>query len=138
MPSSAIVSITEMKSRTNQESTRRTIFKRVLVICLSLAVLISCGPSKSTPVAATPAKRYPLTGRVVSVDKTNKSVNVDGKEIPGFMPAMTMPYSVKDETLLNRLVAGDQIKAEIVVAEGGAYLDDVTVAASATARGRAK
>jgi protein SCO1/2 len=136
MPSSAIVSITEMKSR-KQELTPRTIFRWAILIYLSLAVSLSCAPSKNATVAA-PAKRYPLTGRVVSIDKTNKSINVDGKEIPGFMPAMTMPYSVKDESLLNKLAAGDQIKAEIVVSEGGAYLDNVTATGKATPRSLSK
>jgi len=132
MPSSAIVSIIEMNTRMKQELTARTIFERAIVICLSLAVSLSCGPSKTTTVAATPAKRYPLAGQVVSIDRANKSINVNGKEIPGFMPAMMMPYSVKDETLLNKLVTGDQIKAEIVVGEGGVYLDNVTVTGKAT------
>jgi protein SCO1/2 len=79
-------------------------------------------------------KRYPLTGRVVSIDKPTQSINVDGDKIPGFMAAMTMPYQVKDASLLDKLTPEDQIKAEIVVGDKGAYLENVTVVAKTAAQ----
>jgi Cu/Ag efflux protein CusF len=98
--------------------------------CLATVLSLSCGPSRTT-VAPAAAKRYPLSGRVVAIDKTNKSIDIDGKEIPGFMPAMTMPYSAKDESMLDKLGPGDQIIAEIVVSERGTYLESVTITAKA-------
>jgi len=97
--------------------------------------LLACGPSPSTQTrtattetqAAT--KRYPLTGRVVSIDKPNQSLIIDGDEIPGFMGAMQMPYAVKDLSILDKVSPGDKIKAEIVVGGDGAYLENVTVTA---------
>ncbi len=70
-------------------------------------------------------KRISLTGRVVSVDKANQSINVDGDAIPGFMAAMTMPYQVKDASVLEKSSPGDQIKADIVVGNDGAYLENI-------------
>ena len=72
-------------------------------------------------------KHYQLTGRVVSVDKANKSLVVDGDEIPGYMMAMAMPYSVKDPKLLEQVNPGDQIKADLVVASDSDYLASITV-----------
>jgi hypothetical protein len=94
--------------------------------------LTGCGPShKASETAANNAdasvKRYPLTGRVVSVDKPNLSLIVDGDAIPGFMAPMQMPYQVKDASILDKVAAGNQIKAEIVVTNQGAYLENVTV-----------
>jgi Cu/Ag efflux protein CusF len=114
-------------------------------LALALACLIvsgACGPSRSAKQTnpketnanfagnAQPAsaKRYPLTGCVVSVDKASQSINVDGDEIPGFMAAMTMPYQVKDASILDKVAPGDQIKADIVVGDQGAYLENVIVA----------
>jgi protein SCO1/2 len=106
---------------------------------LAFACLIvsgACGPSRGAKQTnsnlagnAQPAtaKRYPLTGRVVSVDKAIQSINVDGDEIPGFMAAMTMPYQVKDASVLDKVAPGDRIKAEIVVGNEGAYLENVVV-----------
>jgi protein SCO1 len=110
---------------------------KVVVTMLILAVtLLACGPSPSTQTRtattetqAASAKRYPLTGRVVSVDKANQSLTIDGDEIPGFMGAMQMPYAVKDPSILEKVLPSDKIKAEIVVGGDGAYLENVTVTA---------
>ncbi len=116
------------------------ILSALALACLML--LAGCGPSRgakqTNPKETNPnlvgnvqpaaAKRYPLTGRVVSVDKAIQSINIDGDEIPGFMAAMTMPYQVKDASVLDKVAPGDQIKAEIVVGDQGAYLENVIVA----------
>ena len=62
---------------------------------------------------------------MVSIDRSNQSINVDGDAIPGFMSAMTMPYAVKDSGILETVAPGDQIKAEIVIGDGGAHLENV-------------
>jgi protein SCO1/2 len=72
-------------------------------------------------------KRYHLTGRIVSADKTAKSITIDGDDIPGFMPAMIMPYPVKDVAILDKLASGDQITADIVVQNGDSWLENVVV-----------
>ena len=61
------------------------------------------------------AKRYPFTGRVVSIDTQSESAIIDGDAIPGYMEAMAMPYKVKPAATLNQLHAGDSISAEVVV-----------------------
>jgi protein SCO1/2 len=109
------------------------------MVSVGLGILGACGPSQSaqktdahksypkvtTEAKDTTAKRYNLTGRVASIDKPSHSINVDGNEIPGFMAAMTMPYQVKDASILDKLSPGDQIKAEIVMGNDGAYLENV-------------
>ena len=112
------------------------------IVSVGLAVLAGCGPSHNAKQSAgkeagnhatteakdTSAKRYNLTGRVVSIDKPTRSINIDGDDIPGFMAAMTMPYQVKDATALEKLSPGDQIKAEIVMGSDGAYLENIVLA----------
>jgi protein SCO1/2 len=122
------------------------------MILVGLGVLAACGPSHSAKPAAekeagdkaateakdTTAKRYNLTGRVASIDKSTRSINVDGNEIPGFMAAMTMPYQVKDAGVLEKLSPGDQIKAEIVMGNEGAYLENIVIAQRAPASNPSK
>jgi protein SCO1/2 len=113
-----------------QPRTRTTILRVIVLGCLGL--LAACGPSHSSQQTGAKsesgnAKRYQLTGRVVSIDKPARSINVDGDEIPGFMAAMTMPYPVKDAAALDKLSPGDQIKAEIVVGNEGAYLENISL-----------
>jgi protein SCO1 len=72
-------------------------------------------------------RRYQLVGKVVSVNKDQNSLVVDSQAIPGFMDAMTMPYPVRDVHLLEGLGAGDEITADVVVDNNGAYLDHIVV-----------
>lgn len=65
------------------------------------------------PTAAT--KRYPFTGRVVSIDAQAQSAIIDGDNIPGFMEAMAMEYKIKPASILGQLAPGDSISGEIVV-----------------------
>jgi protein SCO1/2 len=87
--------------------------------------------SKSQPNVIMPsqvaAKRYHLTGKVVSVDKRAHMLIVDGQDIPGFMPAMTMPYQVKPESELDKLSPGDVITADVVVSGENAWLENISV-----------
>ena len=82
----------------------------LVLIVASMLLLSSCQP----PNAAT-AKRYPFTGRVISVDSQAQSALIDGDAIPGFMDPMAMPYKIKPEASLNHLQPGDSVSAEVVV-----------------------
>lgn len=73
------------------------------------------------------ARRYELSGQVVSVDKQNRRVTVAHKEIPGFMPAMTMPFALKDEWAFDVLAAGDRIQATLVVDRHRSWLEDIVI-----------
>ena len=72
-------------------------------------------------------ERHELKGKVVSIDKAGKSVTVDHQEIPGFMGAMTMPYPVKDERLLDNLSPGDQVDAQVVADSASMWLEHIVV-----------
>ena len=65
--------------------------------------------------AVTPIERYQLDGVVVSIDPKAHLVKIDGKQIEGWMEAMTMEYPVKDNAELDSLHAGDHITATVFV-----------------------
>jgi Cu/Ag efflux protein CusF len=107
--------------------------KAVLVALLAVGMM-GCSSSKpqttvssTQPAADSGVKRYHLEGTVVSIDRQQKRVIVDGKDIPGFMAAMTMPYPVVDDQTLDRVKPGDQITADIVAAGDDTHLDNVVV-----------
>lgn len=83
-------------------------------------VIASC---HSAPQPQTEAKTYHLEGQVVSIDKNTNEANIDAKAIPGFMAAMTMPYSVPDTKKLDELQPGDQVTADVVVHSAPGVLD---------------
>lgn len=83
----------------------------------ALIPLVACLLSSCHRAVFSAEKRYPFTGRVVSIDSEAKTAIIDGDAIPGFMDAMAMPYKVKSGATLNQLTAGDSVSAEVVVVQ---------------------
>lgn len=100
-------------------------------ICLAMALSTSCDKTSTQPAAQQvtvgQAKRYHLKGKVVSIDKPSKMANIDSEAMPGFMDAMTMPYTVKPESQLDKLKPGDAITADVVVQDEKAWLENIVV-----------
>src|ERR1700732_5352135 len=103
-----------------------------LLICLlGLVISTACNqgsqPTVTVPPQVSSAKHYHLKGKVVSIDKQGKMLNVDSESIPGFMDAMTMPYKVKPESELDKLHPGDMITGDLLVQDEGAWLENIAV-----------
>src|SRR5438046_4432950 len=69
-----------------------------------------------------PQQSYTLNGQVLSVEAPRKQLTIKHGEIKGLMPAMTMPYSVRDDKLLADVAPGDLVDATLVVVSNDAYL----------------
>lgn len=106
---------------------------RLALICLCALIVFSvaCSRGTSQPGAAnhqSAAKRYPLKGKVISVDKNAGTANIDNEPIPGFMGAMVMAYTIKPTSTLDQLQPGDSITADVVVQPDNRYwLENVKV-----------
>jgi Cu/Ag efflux protein CusF len=72
---------------------------------------------------------------VVAVDANGKKLTVDHEDIPNFMGAMTMTYSVRDGKLLEHLSPGDEVTAKVVASGGEFWLDNIAVANKTTPAG---
>ena len=70
---------------------RLTVWRLVIVGCVILGA--GCGREPE-------ARTYELTGQVLAVKPETREILVKHEDIPGFMPAMTMPYAVKDAALI--------------------------------------
>ncbi len=77
------------------------------------------------------AHTYQLTGQVLAINQETKQILVKHEDIPGFMPAMTMPYSVSDPALLKDRAVGDLVTATLKVERDGALLTAITKTGSA-------
>jgi protein SCO1/2 len=63
---------------------------------------------------ASPGKKeYTFHGKVEAVNKSAKSLSVNGEKVEGWMDAMTMNYKVDDPSILDKLKSGDQIMATV-------------------------
>src|SRR5258708_12328282 len=84
----------------------------ILFLLLLALVLI---PSACRPRRSANEKRYPLKGKVVAVDKTDRTATIAHEDIAGYMPAMTMPFKIKNDADLEMLKPGDQVTGTLVV-----------------------
>ena len=104
---------------------------RLLPLIL-LAALAAPACKREAPPAA--GQRYPLKGKVVEVDLANRKVTIAHEDIPGFMPAMTMPFVVleKDTALLRGVEPGDEITATLVAPDSRYWLEELVVVKKGT------
>lgn len=65
-------------------------------------------------------KRYPLTGEIVRADPERLTLLVSHDEIPGYMKAMTMEFTVSRGDVTNAR-EGQRIRAELVEREDGEF-----------------
>jgi Cu/Ag efflux protein CusF len=119
--------MTHMRDRTKFHI-RRFFLTAFLAAGISFSAgLAGCGSSKPAQQPAEGPQRYHLDGRVVSVETAKQQVTVDAGDIPGFMAAMTMGYSVKNPNLLTPLSPEDKITADVVVNGNDVYLENIVV-----------
>ena len=83
----------------------------LILISLVGAMLSSC----SQPSSGSNAKQYELKGKIVSFNKSQRQVMVMHEEVPGLMEAMTMPFTLKEESAFDVMRAGDMIQATLIV-----------------------
>jgi len=104
---------------------------------LAFAVLAGCHTGQragTQPSSTANYKVYKLRGKVASTDAARGEVTVNHEAIPGFMEAMTMPYKLKDSSILGELHPGDLITADLLVSpdpNADYLLDHIVVVAQA-------
>lgn len=102
---------------------------------IAVAVLGGCHrrqPSAEGSAAESSWKVYKLRGKVVATNPASGEVTLNHEAIPGFMDAMTMPYKLKDPSILGELHPGDVITADVLVsqeADASVLLDHIVVVA---------
>jgi len=90
----------------------RTIF----CLCLAFAVT-GCGSSSNQ-------RAFALEGQILSIGSDRQQAVIKHDEIKGFMPAMTMPYKMR-EGWPDSIAPGDLVEATLVVVSNDAYLTNV-------------
>ena len=95
---------------------------RKLIVCSVIGVATVTGCHQQQNGAADSAatssfKVYKLRGKVVSSDPAKGEVTLNHEAIPGFMEAMTMPYKLKDPSIVSELHPGDVITADVLVSQ---------------------
>jgi protein SCO1 len=107
-----------------------------LFLLLSLTVFVLTPPcGKASPAPASPNSRtapantnqqvYQVKGTVIEVLPKEKTVKIKHEEIPGYMPAMTMPFDVKNTNELAGLEAGDAVSFRMIVTGKEGWIDQI-------------
>jgi len=92
--------------------------KRLILPVLLLAILLLVACEKKT-------KFYQGVGTIEEVDKSKAMVQLNHEAIEGYMPAMRMPYKVKDASLLDDVKTGDRIEFSVEDGAKGVFLTAV-------------
>src|ERR1700728_2069026 len=79
------------------------------------------------PWPALAAQKYSAKGIVLKVDQTKRSLVVSCDEIPGYMAAMAMPFSVRNSKELEGLAAGAPIEFTLIVDGTSSHIEDIQV-----------
>jgi len=95
-----------------------------------LLVLLAASSCRSGSDAN--AREYQLQGQILAVRPDRHEVVIKHGDIKGFMPGMTMPFTVKDDALLAGRQPGDLVTATLVVGEVQAYLKTLTATGRAS------
>lgn len=88
---------------------------RIIATLLLVGLLFTACKNNSNKNSAGLAKRYPLKGKVVSVDRSARKATIDHEAVENYMPAMTMDFPIRADWVWDDLTPGSEIRAELVV-----------------------
>jgi protein SCO1/2 len=101
----------------------------LLLNVVAVLVLTACNrrPDSSARSASpsTNQQSFQVKGVVISVKPLEKSVEIKHEEIPGYMPAMTMPFEVRDTNELAGLQPGDSVAFRMLVTDTEGWIDQI-------------
>jgi len=76
---------------------------------------------------AAPAQEYPVTGMVLTVDRSRNTFTASIQAIHGFMPAMAMPFEVRQRKDLDGLVPGAAVEFVLVVDRSSSHAERIRI-----------
>ena len=90
----------------------------------------SVSVASQTPVtSSTNHQVFEVKGIVKSIAPARKEIEIKHEAIPGYMPAMTMPFDVKDTNELAGLHAGQSIVFRLTATDTDGWVDNIRVSA---------
>lgn len=107
------------------------------LVLLAFSVLVAlnlsgCQSQRHERVRSPTEKRYDLKGKVVVVEKDKHLITVAHEDIKDYMPGMTMPFTVGEESAWvfespHEVAPGDQITATLIVDGAKSWLEDIVM-----------
>jgi protein SCO1 len=114
-------------------------FRFLLVGLLSVVILASCKKSPQSDSASAGAalkstnqQVFQVRGVVKAIRPKQKEIEIKHEAIPDYMPAMTMPFDVRDTNELTGLVPEQSISFRLTVTDTEGWVDNIKVLTSVT------
>jgi protein SCO1 len=96
------------------------------VAILLTVLMFGCGGEEAPkPVSEPGEKLYTVRGVILSRNETANTVHMDHEEIPGFMQAMKMDYSVRGAEVATLPPDQSRVEARLHVTERAYWITDV-------------
>jgi protein SCO1/2 len=100
--------------------------KSILRLALLALGLAACSRAPHTPAPRSEmARDFQVRGVLRAINFAEQTVTVEHEDIPGFMPAMTMPFKVKTMAEVEPLKASDPIAFRLVVNDKTSWIEGV-------------
>jgi len=102
------------------------------LVVLAAALLTSAcdktprsGAPPPSAVAHTNRQVFQVKGVVISLKPAQSQVEIKHEEVPGYMPAMTMPFDVKDTNEMAGLEPGDPVSFRMIVTDTEGWIEQL-------------
>ena len=102
---------------------RNSSLSAAVTLC-ALLVLVACNRSAQT-ADNNLDRQYEARGIIRGFAPDRRTIDVEHEDIRGFMPSMTMPFSVHDPKQTTGLVMGDAISFRLTVTEKDSWIDQI-------------
>jgi protein SCO1/2 len=102
---------------------RRSLRKFAAVAFLGIALCL--GGCKRADEATSSGREFPVRGAVRGISPDGQTLEIEHEAIPDFMPAMTMPFNVKDGAAAKDVKIGDAVSFRMLVTDKEAVIDRI-------------
>ncbi|MSU36258.1 MAG: hypothetical protein EXS36_14410 [Pedosphaera sp.] len=104
--------------------------ERVLpILWCSILLAFGCSkqPAENQLNVSETVTNYPVRGIVRELPADGKKVIIKHEDVPGYMPAMTMPFPVRDPAHLQGVKIGDTVRFRLRVTSTDGWIDEIHV-----------
>jgi protein SCO1/2 len=102
---------------------RNSSLSAAVTLC-ALLVLVACNRSAQTDNANS-SRHYDARGIVRGFAPDRRTIDVEHEDIRGFMPSMTMPFSVQNPKQIAGFEIGDAISFRLTVTDSDSWIDQI-------------
>ena len=94
---------------------------------LAALLLLAVNSSLISMGAAQESSQYSVSGMVLTVDRARNSFTASIQAIPGYMPAMAMPFEVRQASDLDGLLPGAAVEFTLVVDQRSSHAERIRI-----------